>query len=631
MKKIFLPLLLAVFCTITAKPKLPKFFSSHMVLQRDVPITIYGWADKNKTVTVQFTGKEQTTKTNVNGEWSVTFAAMPAGGPYNMAVSDGDKVTFNDVYVGDVWFCSGQSNMGYKLEDAVNGKEELANAAHEKIKLLQVSRTMAGLPQKDIEKGSWETSSPKSAEGFSAVAYFFGRELQTKYNIPIGLINSSWGGTNIEAWMSEDIMGNHPAAKKVIAEMKGMDFSDVMKSYKVEFKAWEDKAKATDVGLKQQWFVKDYNTANWKDIELPVYWSKAKITPNDGVIWVSKNIDLTVNDLNTDNLTLSIGRVDNEDVTYINGKQVGASDNKDKDRLYTIPKQNFVVGKNTLTIRVTNSGDIGGFRSFAEDLYLQTASRKVSIAGNWKYAVGTPDIEPVPERQHPTKYPTSLYNGMVAPFFGVKIKGILWYQGEANSKNAAEYGNLMKEMITDWRKKWSADYPFIFAQLPNYAKQNNKWVTLRESQASVLTLKNTGMATLIDVGQDDNIHPANKQEPARRLALIAGNLAYGDKNLPLNAPKFEGYNVDGSNVVVIFNGILTNKGGAINGFEIAGSDKKFYPAIAQLQADGKTIKLISNKVEKPVAIRYLWADAPGKVNLYNKEGMPSPPFRTDNW
>jgi sialate O-acetylesterase len=633
MKRIILFMLAFVFGQAYAKVTLPKFFSSHMVLQREAPITIYGWADKGKTVSIEFAGKTLQAKADNKGEWSITFPAMQAGGPYTVNITEDNKITFNDVYIGDVWFCSGQSNMGWKLENAVNGGQELATASHEKIKLLQVSRTMAGTPQNDIEKGSWATSSPESAEGFSAVAYFFGRELYNKYHVPIGLINSSWGGTNIEAWLSAYVMGKHPEAAKTIAKMKGIDFSNVMKDYKKDFDAWNKKADNDDVGLKQQWYNKDYNTKSWKNIELPVYWKKAKVEPNDGIIWVTREFTLTERDLTEDELTLSIGRVDNEDITYINGNKVAESTNKDLERVYNVAKENFTPGKNIITIRVKNSGDVGGFRSDALALYLQTPSRKISLAGTWRYEAGTKDIEPVPVRQHPTIYPTSLYNGMVAPFFGIKIKGIIWYQGEANSKNAAEYASLFKAMITDWRNHWGQDYPFIFAQLPNYDNQNGRWITLRESQSKALELKNTGMVTLIDVGEDDNIHPINKQEPGRRFAVVAQNVAYGEK-LPASAPVYTSYKPDANAIFVTFNEAgfeVKGNSNALSGFTIAGSDKKFYPANASLQSDGKTIKVWSDKVQKPAAVRYLWADAPGKVMLYNKDGLATPPFRTDNW
>lgn len=633
MKPIFSLLFIVVCGNLFAKVTLPKFFSDHMVLQREAPITVYGWADAGKTIKISFKNQNLEAKTNSNGEWSITFPAQNAGGPFEMIVSEDNKITFKDIYIGDVWFCSGQSNMGWKLEDALNGKEELSKASHEKIKLLQVSRTMAGTPQKDIEKGQWETSSPESAEGFSAVAYFFGRELFQKYNAPIGLINSSWGGTNIEAWMSEDLMGKHTAAQKVIAEMKGMNFQDVMNSYKKEFKAWEEKADQLDLGNKEKWHEKNYNTSSWKAINLPVYWSKAKVTPNDGVIWVTRSFELSQKDLAKDELTLAIGRVDNEDVTYINGIKVGESTQKDLDRFYKVPKSVLVAGKNIITIRVKNSGDIGGFRGDAQSLYLETASQKLSLAGEWKYEAGTKDIEEVPVRQHPTKYPTSLYNGMVAPFFGIKIKGIIWYQAEANSKNAKEYAGMFKDMITDWRKKWNSDYPFIFAQLPNYANQNNRWITLRESQNKALELKNTGMAVLIDVGEDDNIHPIHKQIVGKRMAIIASNIAYGEKNNPASAPVFDNFKIDGNSVIVTFkNGNFapeTQKTN-INGFMIAGSDNKFYPANAFLQSDLKTIKLSSDSVSNPKHVRYLWEDAPGKIMLYNKEGLATPPFRSDS-
>ena len=627
-------LLIVIYSNGFAKVTLPKFFSDHMVIQRESVITVYGWADAGKIVKVMFNGQERQAKVNNTGEWTVDFPSMKAGGPYDMTITENNTISFKDIYIGDVWFCSGQSNMGFKLEDVRDAENELANADYEKIKLLQVSRTMAGLPQKDIEKGQWETCSAKSSKDFSAVAYFFGRELYKKYQVPIGLINSSWGGTNIEAWMSEDLMGRHASARKVIDEMKTMDFNDVVKTYKMDFDEWDKKADAADVGLQQKWYAIDYNTSSWTPIQLPVYWSKAKVTPNEGIIWVTRTFELTAKDLAKPELTLSIGRVDNEDITYLNGEKVGESTNKDLDRFYKVPAAKFRAGKNIITIRIKNNGDIGGFRGAAPSLYLETAVGKQSLAGEWKYAAGTKDLEEVPVRQHPTKYATSLFNGMVNPFFGIKIKGIIWYQGEANSKNAKEYAGLFVDMIKDWRKRWNVDYPFIFAQLPNYDGQNNRWIAVRESQQKALELPNVGMTVLIDAGENDNIHPIHKQIVGKRMATIASSLAYGEKNIAASAPMYEDFKIQGVEVVIRFkNGTFdpaTPKQG-ISGFTIAGSDKKFHSAKAVLMDDMKTIQLSCPEVQKPVAVRYLWADAPGKVMLYNSEGLVTPPFRTDSW
>lgn len=634
MKQFFSIVFVLLSGTIFAKVSLPKFFSSHMVLQRNAPITIYGWADANITVKIIFNNKTLSAKANANGEWSVDFEKMQAGGPYNMTISEDNQIAFDDIYIGDVWFCSGQSNMGWKLEDALNGKEELSKASFDQIKLLQVSRTMAGTPQKDIEKGEWKTCSPENALGFSAVAYFFGRNLYQEYKVPIGLINSSWGGTRIEDWMGEDVMGKHESARKVIAEMKNINFPELLSKYDKDFKNWEEKADKLDVGTTEKWFQDSYDKSKWQIMNVPTLWETAKITPSDGVVWVTKTFEISQKDLSEKELTLSIGRIDNEDVTYINEKIVGQSDVKDLDRFYKVPSDVFKIGKNTITMRIKNTGDIGGFRNAAAALYLQTASRKIDLSGEWKYEIGTKTIEEVPLRQHPNNYPTSLYNGMVAPFFEIKIKGIIWYQGESNMKNAVEYANLFKDMIIDWRKKWKVDYPFIFAQLPNHANQKQLWPLVRESQAKALELPNTGMAVLIDVGTDDNIHPIHKQVVGKRMATIAGNLTYGNKNLTASAPVFDKITADGNAIIVFFkNGTFatdTPKSG-ITGFMIAGSDQKFYAANAVLQNDMKSIKISSDKVSEPKEVRYLWDDAPGKVMLFNRDGLATPPFRTDNF
>lgn len=617
-----------------ANVTLPKFFSSHMVLQRDAPITIYGWATAGKTVKVTFNNKTLSAKANATGEWSIDFEKLKAGGPYKMTISEDNQITFDDIYIGDVWFCSGQSNMGWKLEDALNGKEELSKASYDQIKLLQVSRTMAGTPQQDIEKGTWKTCSPEAAKGFSAVAYFFGRELYQQYQVPIGLINSSWGGTRIEDWISEEIMGQHQTAKKVLAEMKNINFQELISNYNRDFKNWEDKADQLDLGTQEKWFEITHDKSKWETMTVPTLWETAKITPSDGVVWVTTDFELSAKDLSKPELLLSIGRIDNEDVTYINGKIVGGSKIKDLDRMYNVPVSVFNIGKNILTMRIKNTGDIGGFRSAAAALYLETPAQKLALAGTWKYENATKTIEEVPLRQHPNLYPTSLYNGMVAPFLKTKIKGIIWYQGESNAKFPNEYVGLFKGMITDWRKKWSADYPFIFAQLPNYADQEQRGPAIREAQQKALELPNTGMAVLIDVGTDDNIHPIHKQIVGKRMATIAGNLAYKNKNLTATAPVFDQYQVEGKNIMISFkNGTFATNTpkSQISGFMIAGADKKFHAATAILQADMKSIKLSSDAVSNPTAVRYLWDDAPGKVMLYNKDGLATPPFRTDNF
>jgi len=617
-----------------ANVTLPKFFSSHMVLQRDAPITIYGWATAGKTVKVTFNNKTLVAKANADGEWSIDFDKQKAGGPYKMTISEDNQITFEDIYIGDVWFCSGQSNMGWKLEDALNGKEELSKADYDKIKLLQVPRTMAGIPQKDIEKGTWKSCSPEVAKGFSAVAYFFGRELYQQYQVPIGLINSSWGGTRIEDWISEEVMGQHESAKKVIADMKNINFSELVSKYNIDFKNWEEKADKLDVGTQENWFETAHDKSKWNPINVPTLWETAKITPSDGVVWVTKDFELSAKDLSKPELLLSIGRIDNEDVTYINGKIVGGSKIKDLDRMYNVPVSVFNIGKNILTMRIKNTGDIGGFRSAATALYLETPAQKLALAGEWKYENATKAIEEVPLRQHPNLYPTSLYNGMVAPFLKTKIKGIIWYQGESNAKYPDEYVGFFKGMIADWRKKWHTDYPFIFAQLPNYADQEHRGPAIREAQEKALELPKTGMAVLIDAGTDDNIHPIHKQIVGKRMATIAGNLAYGDKKKTVTAPVFDRFTVDGKEIIVTFkNGTFasTTEKSGITGFKIAGSDKKFHPATAVLLDDKKSVKLSSDAVSNPKEIRYLWEDAPGKVMLYNKDGLATPPFRTDSF
>jgi len=628
-KNILIFCLLSIVFNSFAEIKTPKFYSDHMVLQQNEVITIYGVANPSEKIKASFKNEVKNVEADENGNWSVNFKASKAGGPYSLELIGENTLKFSDVYVGEVWFCSGQSNMGWRLENSVNGAEELKNANYPEIKLLQVYRSMSNKHENDIVKGSWETCTPENAKGFSAVAYFFGRELYKKYQVPIGLINSSYGGTNVEAWMNESLFKDHPANMKIIAKMKTMNLNNAIKKYSNDNRSYGAYLDRHDLGTRWKWENNTTDYSSWKTFKLPSVWKKTDLKQTFGIVWVTKLFELTESQINND-IELSLSRIDNEDITYVNGKKIGSSRKKDLDRFYTIPKEVLKVGSNRITIKTKNLGSTGGFRGTANDLYLKVADRKISLAGTWNYRVGTPDSKVPPKREHPKYYPTSLYNAMVHPFFGYNIKGAIWYQGESNTKNPDEYAEFFPQMINDWRTEWNKEFPFLFVQLANLSDKSETWPAVREAQASALKLKDVAMVVAIDVGDDSNIHPINKQVVGKRLAMAAENIAYGDTKTSTSGPLLKGLTSKENKLIVTFDSPIVIKGDKnnINGFEVTDSKGKIYPAKAKY-INVTTVEVFNEKVLKPAAARYLWKDAPGKVMIYNKEVLPAPPFKKE--
>jgi len=617
-------------CSLEANVSLPRFFSNHMVLQRHDDIIIYGWAQPGENITTTFKSEEKSTVADQKGNWSLTFKPANAGGPFNIQITGNNTIKLSDIYIGDVWLCSGQSNMGWRLENAQNGAQEVANAEYEQIKLLNVSREMASAPKTNISKGSWKTCTPKNTKKFSAVAYFFGRELYKKYKVPIGLIHTSWGGTNIEAWMSEELFGGDAKRQLIIQKMKTIALSKVIPEYKASNIAYGEMLDEEDLGDADSWESIDTNYGKkWKPFELPSLWKNTELPKTYGVVWVTKTVNLEASDISSD-VQLSLGRIDNEDITYVNGQRVGASIKKDLDRFYSIPKEVLAAGENRVTVRSKNLGSLGGFRGAVDDLYLETNSRKISLSGKWLYRVGTPDVEKPPTQEHPKNYPSSLYNSMIHPFFGYNIRGIIWYQGESNAKNPEEYAKFFPKMIEHWRSKWNKEVPFLFVQIANYANQRNRYPWLRESQTAALVLDHTAMVTTIDIGNDANIHPINKQDVGLRLAYAARNIVYGDDDIPSCGPKVKKVERTDDKLLVTFDSPFVIRGNQhfINGFQISDRSENFVDAKANL-LNPNTIQVSNSEVVKPKFLRYLWEDAPGDVMIYNEQGLPTAPFRTD--
>lgn len=626
-------LLLCCVIEIKAAVTLPKIFTSNMVLQRDKEIKIWGWADKGESITVRFNGQSVRSKADKNGNWTVTLKPMTHGGPFEMKISGKKNVIdLANILIGDVYICSGQSNMEWTINNTNNTEKEIAESNYPQIRLFTVTKATAYQPQKDIEGGEWLECNPKTVGDFSAVAYFFGRKLNKDLNIPISLINSSWGGTNIQTWISWDIMSKKPGYEKVNYQEMEREMAD----RKVKLEKFRESLK-NEKGMVEKWYDPALAIEGWKKIQMPKIWEATEIGNADGVIWFKREFDLPASAEGKKAL-LNLGPIDDADETWLNGKLIGGANQYNKDRVYTIDASLLKKGKNTIIIKVTDTGGGGGIYGKEEQLYLDADGSKMPLAGEWLYKTAAVTTEFGIMDSGPNSFPSQLYNAMIAPIIQYPIKGGIWYQGEANAWEAYNYRTLFAEMIKDWRSKWGYEFPFFWAQLANFMKPDatpasSDWAELREAQSLALNLAQTGQAVIIDIGEADDIHPRNKQDVGLRLALAAEKVVYG-KDIVYSGPVFESMKKENGKIILNFtntgSGLTAkDKYGYLRGFSIAGTDQKFVWAKAMIE--GNKVIVFNETIADPVAVRYAWGNNPDDANFYNKEGLPASPFRTDTW
>ncbi len=630
------------------KPFLHPLFSDNMVIQRDVKAPVWGWTTPRSEVTVELDGAKVSCKAGDDGKWMAVLPPHKAGGPFTLKVTGAETFTKSNVMIGDVWICSGQSNMEMGIGACQNGKEEIAAANFPNIRLFTVPKKIAFEPQTVFSPGQpmqskWLVCSPETvgAEGwggFSGVGFFFGRELNKALNIPIGLIHTSWGGTIAEAWTSAEGLGTVPDFKDSLAV-----FQDQVKKLKAgqadfakEMDAWW---KDNDPGSKSGWADPDLNTSDWKDMESqPKNWEQCGLANFDGVVWFRKTIELPEAWTNVD-ANLGLASIDDIDTTFVNGVQVGGMDNWQSPRNYKVPKGTLKAGKNVIAIRVLDTGGGGGFHGDANAMALKAEGQTaIPLAGIWQYKIASPlkDMKPAPKKLDGNPNQTTvLFNGMIFPLLPFAVKGAIWYQGESNSGQPIVYRRLLPAMIQDWRTRFGVgDFPFLIVHLASFMEVQNApmqdgWALIRESQYFISRdVKNSGLASAIDIGDAKDIHPKNKQEVGRRLALIALAKTYG-QDVVYSGPVFKSMEVKGNEIILTFDNVgggLVAKGDKLTGFAIAGADKKFEYADARI--DGNTVIVSSPKVATPAIVYYGWANNP-VCNLYNKEGLPAVPFRTN--
>ncbi len=641
MNKNFLLLFsLIVSIPIFANVTLPKIFGDNMVLQRNKPIPVWGWADANEKITVRFDHQIKSVTADKEGNWKVSLDKETAGGPYQLVVKGNNTVTFKNVLVGEVWICSGQSNMEMPIEGwgkVNNYEEEIAAASYPQVRHVKIPNTVNTKPQKDVPQGEWKICSPATAGDFTAAGYFFARELYNQLKIPIGLINTSWGGTHVETWTSREAFEGSGEFKAMIAQMPLLDLDSLAKVRREALmkKIEELQGSLPSLSEAEDWKNTDLDDNKWPQMQLPSLWEEGQLGDLDGIVWFRKAIDVSANDAGKE-ATLELAMIDDNDITYVNGIKTGETNSYNTHRKYTIPAGVLKTGKNVIAVRVEDTGGGGGIYGDSTAMKLTIDNNVNSLAGNWTFKVER--IYGDANSVGPNSYPTLLFNAMVNPLIPYAFEGVIWYQGEANAERAYQYRKAFPLMINDWRKHWNAGtFPFYFVQLASFnadngnSKKGSTWAELREAQTMALSLPNTGMVVTTDIGNSTDIHPKDKQDVGKRLASLALHNVY-NKNIACSGPMYKSMKVNGNSIIINFTNIgggLMTKNGELKGFEIAGLGGQFFPAVATIEGDHVVVH--SDEIKYPAAVRFGWKDDAGEDNLFNKEGFPASPFRTDHW
>ncbi|HEY8959091.1 sialate O-acetylesterase [Chitinophaga sp.] len=622
-----------------ADVRLPNVFGDNMVLQRDKPIPVWGWADKNEKVTIQFNQQVKTVKAGKDGRWKVLLQPEKAGGPYTLTVKGRNSISLKDILMGDVWICSGQSNMEFHVNGVINAGKEIAQSANPAIRHFYLPKDISATPVEDVKQSAWLPAAPENTGDFTAVGYFFAKALNEQLHVPIGLIHTSWGGTMVETWISREGLANSDDFRDIMQGLPtlNLDSLGVASRNRQQQIIQSLQGGLPDAAAVATWPAPGTDDQSWKKMKVPTLWEQQQLPNFDGIVWFRKTFQVAEADAGKP-AELSLGTIDDNDVTYINGTQVGSTKGYDAFRTYHIPAGVLKAGNNVIAVRIADNGGGGGFYGDAESVFLQIAAQKQSLAGDWAFRIEKA-INPGAS-VGPNSYPSLLFNAMINPILPFAIKGAIWYQGETNADRAYQYRKAFPLMISDWRRLWKqGDFPFYFVQLASFNANNGNsqkgstWAELREAQTLTQQLPNTGMAVITDVGEPKDIHPKNKQDVGKRLAAVALHQTYGQDNV-FSGPVYQSMQVSGNKVTLSFTStgsglVVKDKYGYIRGFEVAGADKQFH--YAKAFTDGNKVIVYADEVTTPVAVRYGWADDNLEDNLFNKEGFPAAPFRTDTW
>ncbi|MFC3550521.1 sialate O-acetylesterase [Lysobacter cavernae] len=618
---------------------LPLMFSDGAIVQRDKPLPVWGWATPGAKVKVGFDGKTAKATAGQDGRWQVQLPAHRAGGPYTLTVTgDGETRSVSDVLVGDVWLASGQSNMEWPLLQTDGAQAEIARANDTSIRHFKVPKSWADKPETHLAGGSWKAASPQTAGDFSAVAYYFAKDLRAATGVPVGIIDSSWGGSAIEAWMGLPMLGLDKPALDAKLRAKIDADAKVEAGTRAKIARWPNDANADFSAAK-------LDERDWAAVKVPSIWELQGYPGMDGVAWYRTTFKLSASEAKA-GISLGLGQIDDDDETWVNGQRVGGLRQAwNIPREYAVPAAALHAGRNTIAVRVVDESGGGGIGGSATQLYVQiNGGARRALTDEWKFRSSDADIT---LRDEKNQLDTLLYNKMIHPLQPYPLRGVIWYQGESNASDtgATRYRDQFKAMIEGWRGDWHAPkLPFLWVQLANWVSGSDQrdasgvvsaspWATLRESQSAALSLPATAQAVIVDVGDPDDIHPRDKGTVGHRLALGARHVAYG-KTQVYSGPVYRGIDIDGDRAILRFDtqgSVVAVRGGGrqARGFELAGADRRWYRATAEVVGD--TVVVRSDAVAQPAAARYAWSDNPAEADLVNAEGLPASPFRTQAW
>ncbi|APA00967.1 sialate O-acetylesterase [Flavobacterium commune] len=619
---------------ILSQIKLPKLISDGVVLQRNEKVKIWGWASPKEKIKLEFKSKVYFTEADQEGNWNIILQAEKAGGPYQMALKASNEIVIKDILFGDVWICSGQSNMELPMERLKEKYGEvIKNAKNANIRhFLVPDKYNFQKEQADLDSGNWISASPETVLNFSGVAYFFAKNIYEKHQVPIGLINSALGGSPIEAWLSDTALTAFPEAYNEAQKFKSNDYiKEIETADKKRNEEWYQLLNANDEGVKNNWNLAGIDDGNWEQMSIPGFWNRQSIGNVNGAVWFRKEIQIPKSMVGKP-AKLFMGCIVDQDFVYVNDELVGTTGYQYPPRRYTVKPTVLKEGKNVISIRVINNSGQGGF-VLDKPYYLAVDKDTIDLKGLWKYKLGA-TMKPLRGETFIRWKPEGLFNAMIAPLTNLKIKGVLWYQGESNSGNPKLYAKALPALIQDWRTKWGqGNFPFLFVQLPNYMEtfsepRESNWAALRQAQLETLSVPNTAMAVTIDLGEWNDIHPLNKEDVGKRLSLLARKLAYGERKLQASSPMPNTSVFEKDKAIISFKnsggGLIVKKGTELKSFAISDDGKNFVWAKAKII--GNNVEVWNEKISNPTIVRYAWDNNPEDANLFSKEGLPATPF-----
>ena len=617
-----------------------ELFTDHAVLQRNAAHPVWGWARPNRTVRVTVDGHTVKTRTGKDGRWTVTLPAMPAGGPHSLTVTDGrTTVDLADVYYGDVYLLSGQSNMEWRLAQSDPESSRATAIADPMIRQVLVSKTGDGTPREHVQLDeAWKAGTQEEIADFSAVGSYFAHYLKAAgIDVPIGLVHASWGGSRIEPWIPVEWQGE---ADIISADELNNELAErkerVLAFYRESFNA--EVPPPTEEAVNMRLLAADTDRSTWAKTSVPGLWEGKGYADVDGIFYYRKHFELTAEQANED-AEIHLGPIDDQDLTYINGVEVGTTDLYSQPRIYRVPAIALQAGENTLAVRVKDTGGGGGFFGNPDSLYLKTARGDISLSGEYDYRIGALQIN---SNSRANQTPTLLYNAMIAPLQKLPLTAVLWYQGESNAsaQDAPAYAGQMRSLVGSWREQFANDtLPFYWVQLANYmappgGPDEPGWATLRAKQTEALDIPFSGQAIITDIGEADDIHPKNKWEVGRRLSLHALRNIYG-KQLQASSPVANSLQVAEGIATIDFTetgeGLtvkMENKERypLVKSLSIQDKSGKWHWAIGVLNGGDNTLKVINPQGTGIVAVRYAWSNNPDDANLYSVGGLPVTPF-----